>query len=468
MFLGTSTSGILQTELAYRRRDPATGALPDDFNYRTTHNSFSLADFMRAYFGLEGTAMAISTACSSSAKVFAAAARQIELGLIDAAIVGGVDTLCLTTLYGFASLQLTSPQTLPARTTRRATASRSARAPASPCSSARPIRRRGSVLLLGVGESSDAYHMSSPHPEGLGATLAMEAALQSAGLAPADIDYINLHGTATPANDAAEGTAVAALFGDARALQLDQGRDRPHAGRGRRHRSRHLRAGTAPMACCPAARARATPDPAFPSTTCSRAASWQRAPRAEQFLRLRRQQLQPCLRSRRMSAPSLTAWIEGIGFLGPGLPDWPAARAVLRGEQPYAAAPVGAAGAGAAAAGRAPPRQPRRQDWRSPSALEAIAQAGADAGAAGDGVHRLPAATATTATRCANSWRATTARSRRRASTIRCTTPPPATGASPPASMAPCQVLCAYDASFGAGLLDAAGAGGARRGSRCC
>lgn len=213
VFLGTSTSGILQTELAYRRRDPASGALPDDFIYRTTHNSFSLAEFTRAYFGLEGMAMAISTACSSSAKVFAAAARQLELGMIDAAIVGGVDTLCLTTLYGFASLQLTSPH------------------PCRPYDAARDgisigegagfalLERAdgaapGSVLLLGAGESSDAYHMSSPHPEGLGARLAMEAALRSAALAPDDIDYINLHGTATPANDAAEGRAVAALFGD--------------------------------------------------------------------------------------------------------------------------------------------------------------------------------------------------------------------------------------------------------------
>ena len=213
VFLGTSTAGILQTELAYRRRDPATGALPDDFNYRTTHNSFSLSEFTRAYFGLEGMAMTLSTACSSSAKVFAAAARQIELGMIDAAVVGGVDTLCLTTLYGFASLQLTSTQ------------------PCRPYDAARDgisigegagfalLERAadaapGSVLLLGAGESSDAYHMSSPHPEGLGAKLAMEAALKSAGLAPADIDYINLHGTSTPANDAAEGRAVAALFGE--------------------------------------------------------------------------------------------------------------------------------------------------------------------------------------------------------------------------------------------------------------
>ena len=213
VFLGTSTAGILQTELAYRRRDPATGALPDDFIYGTTHNSFSLAAFTRDYFALEGVALAISTACSSSAKVFAAAARQIELGLVDAAIVGGVDTLCLTTLYGFASLQLTS-----SRPCRPYDAARDGISIGEGAGFALLERADGaapgSVLLLGAGESSDAYHMSSPHPEGLGAKLAMEAALASAGIQADDIDYINLHGTSTPANDAAEGRAIAALFGN--------------------------------------------------------------------------------------------------------------------------------------------------------------------------------------------------------------------------------------------------------------
>ena len=223
VFLGTSTAGILQTELAYRRRDPDTGALPDDFIYRTTHNSFSLAEFARAYFALEGPAFVISTACSSSAKVFAAAARQLACGIIDAALVGGVDSLCLTTLYGFASLQLTS--TTPCRPCDAARDGISIgeaaafalleRAPETPAA--------GALLLLGSGESSDAYHMSSPHPEGLGARLAMEAALRSAGLTPADIDYLNLHGTATPANDTAEGKAVAALFGDRVACSSTKG-----------------------------------------------------------------------------------------------------------------------------------------------------------------------------------------------------------------------------------------------------
>ena len=214
VFVGTSTAGILQTELAYRRRDPATGALPADFNYRTTHNAFSLAEFTRAFFALEGPAFSVSTACSSSAKVFAAAARLLDCGVIDAAVVGGVDSLCLTTLYGFASLELTSSRPCrPYDATRDgisvaegAAFALLERAPAKPAA--------GAVLLLGSGESSDAYHMSAPHPEGHGARLAMEGALRSAGLDAVDIDYINLHGTATPANDAAEGKAVAALFGD--------------------------------------------------------------------------------------------------------------------------------------------------------------------------------------------------------------------------------------------------------------
>jgi len=214
VFLGTSTAGILQTELAYRRRDPISGALPADFDYRRTHNFFSLAEFARDYFGLEGPALAVSTACSSSAKVFAAAARQLACGLIDAALIGGVDSLCLTTLYGFSSLELSS--TRPCRPYDPTRDGISVAEGAAFALLERPPERPdpGSVLLLGSGESSDAYHMSAPHPDGLGARLAMEAALRSAGLAPAQIDYINLHGTATPANDAAEGQAVATLFGD--------------------------------------------------------------------------------------------------------------------------------------------------------------------------------------------------------------------------------------------------------------
>jgi len=213
LFLGTSTAGILQTELAYRRRDPETGALPADFIYRTTHNTFSVTDFTRDYFELTGPAVVVSSACSSSAKVFASARRMIAAGLIDAAIVGGVDSLCLTTLYGFNSLGLTSEQACrPFDTERNGISIGEAAAFAL---LERPPEQldADAILLLGIGESSDAYHMSSPHPEGLGARMAMQDALTMAGLQPSDIDYINLHGTATQSNDTAEGKAVNSLFG---------------------------------------------------------------------------------------------------------------------------------------------------------------------------------------------------------------------------------------------------------------
>lgn len=212
VFLGTSTSGILQAELAYRHRD-STGQLPADFVYATTQNCSSVSDFVRHYFSITGPAMVISTACSSSAKVFGSAYRMIESGMIDAAIVGGVDSLCLTTLYGFNSLGLVSTEPCrPFDVDRSGISIGEAaafvlleRAPAEPASD--------DIMLLGFGESSDAYHMSSPHPEGLGASQAMEMALASASLAAADIDYINLHGTATPSNDAAEGAATRRVFG---------------------------------------------------------------------------------------------------------------------------------------------------------------------------------------------------------------------------------------------------------------
>ncbi|TWG85975.1 3-oxoacyl-[acyl-carrier-protein] synthase-1 [Cupriavidus gilardii J11] len=211
VFLGTSTGGILETERAYRRRD-ATGALPADFDYARQHSPFALPAFVRACFGLTGPA-AVSSACSSGAKVFASARRMIEAGWIDAAVVGGVDTLCLTTLYGFDSLELVSAQ--PCRPYDVARNGISIGEGAGFALLERAPTRPGpdAILLSGIGESSDAHHMSSPHPEGLGARMAMAQALSDAGLSPADIDYINLHGTATRANDAAEGRAVLDLFG---------------------------------------------------------------------------------------------------------------------------------------------------------------------------------------------------------------------------------------------------------------
>jgi len=211
VFLGTSTSGILETELAYRQRAPEGGALPADFHYAHTHNGYALAAFVRAYFALEGPAASISSACSSGAKVFGSARRMIEAGLIDAAVVGGVDSLCLTTLYGFNSLELLSREPcLPFDVERRGISI--GEAAAFVLLERRQRADADAIVLLGIGESSDAHHMSSPHPEGLGARLAVESALSAAGLAPGDIDYINLHGTATPGNDASESLAIHALF----------------------------------------------------------------------------------------------------------------------------------------------------------------------------------------------------------------------------------------------------------------
>jgi 3-oxoacyl-[acyl-carrier-protein] synthase-1 len=213
VLIGTSTAGILETELAYRRRDPATGALPDGFRYGSTHNAFSVADYVRRRCGLAGPAVAISSACASSAKVFASAQRMIAAGLVDAALVGGVDSLCLTTLYGFHSLQLSSPQPCRPFDVARDGISVGEAAAFALLERAPEADGQDAILLLGVGESSDAYHMSAPHPEGRGARQAMQAALASAGLAADDIDYINLHGTGTPSNDRAESQAVTGIFG---------------------------------------------------------------------------------------------------------------------------------------------------------------------------------------------------------------------------------------------------------------
>ena len=213
LFLGTSTSGILDTEMAYLHRDPVTGDLPKTFRYLETHNNFSLAAFVQKYFKLEGPALVISTACSSSAKVFAEATRFIQSGFCDAAIVGGTDSLCLTTLYGFSSLELVSSK---------------------PCRPADPDRDglsigeasgfallekpencnfKNQIALLGYGESSDAYHMTTPSPDGRGMAQSMQMALEYSGLKPDQISYINLHGTATITNDSAEDKAVSKVFG---------------------------------------------------------------------------------------------------------------------------------------------------------------------------------------------------------------------------------------------------------------
>ena len=212
VFLGTSTSGILSTELAYAELQNGQFSKPDLLHFREQHNSFSLAEFVQSLFNLCGPAQVVSTACSSSAKVFAAASRYIELGLCEAAIVGGVDSLCLTTLYGFNSLELLSDEICrPADKNRKGLSIGEAGAFALLEKDTKESKLPP-VYLLGYGESSDAYHMSSPHPEGLGAIQAIQSAITMAKLSPEHIDYVNLHGTATQVNDQVEDKAIHAVF----------------------------------------------------------------------------------------------------------------------------------------------------------------------------------------------------------------------------------------------------------------
>lgn len=208
LVIGTSTASIGATEEAYRRLDG--GHFPRDLAEPILHSPHSPTAFVQRALGLAGPATTIATACSSSAKAFAQAERLIRLGLADAAIAGGVDTLCDSVLFGFNSLELVSPE--PCRPFDAARSGISIGEAAGfallePAASAPAAPR-----LMGWGESSDAYHMSSPHPEGLGARLSLIDALARAGIAPAEVDYINLHGTATPKNDEVEARVIDAIF----------------------------------------------------------------------------------------------------------------------------------------------------------------------------------------------------------------------------------------------------------------
>ena len=209
VLLGTSTASIGATEEAYRRLD-ADGGFADDMLRSAIHAPHSLAAFVTAALELEGPCLTVSTACSSSAKVFANAERMIRLGLVDAAVVGGVDTLCDSVLFGFNALELVSSERCRPFDAKRngisigeaagfALLERIETAPDEP-------------RLLGYGEASDAHHMSTPHPEGVGAELALRDALARAGIEAAQVGYINLHGTGTAKNDEVEAAMVSRVF----------------------------------------------------------------------------------------------------------------------------------------------------------------------------------------------------------------------------------------------------------------
>ncbi len=209
LVIGTSTSSIGATEEAYARLTPE-GHFPDDLCRPEVHTPHSLGVFLARALDLRGPCVTVSTACSSSAKVFAQAERLLRLGIADAAIVGGVDTLCGSVLFGFNSLELVSKEPCrPFDPTRNGISLGEAAGFAL-------LEREGvadsDAWLIGHGESSDAHHMSSPHPEGLGAELALRDALARAQRAPAAVDYINLHGTGSQKNDEVEGALIARVF----------------------------------------------------------------------------------------------------------------------------------------------------------------------------------------------------------------------------------------------------------------
>lgn len=210
--MATSTSSIGRTEEAYTKLDES-GLFPPDYEQPEVHNLHSPGLFVAALTGLTGPSLTISTACSSSAKVFATAARWIRYGLVDAVLVGGIDSLCLSILYGFNALELLS--TDPCRPF---DVNRDGISIGEAAGFALLVRKdlapEAEFELLGYGESSDAHHMSHPHPEGKGAVLAMLQSLKRAGLEPSSVEYINQHGTASKVNDMVESDALSQLFND--------------------------------------------------------------------------------------------------------------------------------------------------------------------------------------------------------------------------------------------------------------
>jgi len=206
--LGTSTSSIGRTENAYTclETDESFNSLYQQSDIHTPH---STGAFLADHLCVSGPCVTISTACSSSAKAFATADRWIKADIVDAVVVAGVDSLCLSVIHGFNSLQLVSEQPCKPFDIERSGISLG-EAAGFALVSRKPSDQN--IRLSGYGESTDAWHMSTPHPEGLGARLAMEQALARSGLQPDDIGYLNLHGTGTRANDESEGGICASLF----------------------------------------------------------------------------------------------------------------------------------------------------------------------------------------------------------------------------------------------------------------
>lgn len=202
--LGTSTSGIGEAERAFEDEQPE--GLPGWYHYAMQEIG-APAQFLARHLGLSGPATTLSTACSSSAKALASARRMLQAGICDAVICGGVDSLCRLTVNGFDALDSVSGTTCNPMSRNRDGINIGEAASLFVMS-----HEPGPVRLSGVGESSDAHHISAPHPDGVGANSAIECALSDAGLSAEQVGYINLHGTATPQNDSMESRAVSQVF----------------------------------------------------------------------------------------------------------------------------------------------------------------------------------------------------------------------------------------------------------------
>lgn len=221
--VGTTSSGIQEAEHAYAGRPDDSDALPTSFHFEHSQSHYSVTHFVRCYLGLRGPAFTVSTACSSSAKVFADAQQLIAADLCDAVVVGGVDSLCWMSLCGFHSLQLLSSRPCRPNDANRDGLSIGEAAGFALLERASAPGPSPLISFRGYGESCDAHHMSAPHPEGLGASLAMSQALSEASIDPGQVDYINLHGTGSPANDRIEDLAIQKVFGPARPCSSTKG-----------------------------------------------------------------------------------------------------------------------------------------------------------------------------------------------------------------------------------------------------
>lgn len=211
--MGTSVSGADENLPLFEH--VAQGGAWADMPFRQQQQMMSApADFIRAAYGLRGLCYGVSTACTSGARALVSAARLLKAGWCDAVVCGGVDTLSPLTINGFDALDVLSDGIAnPFSANRNGINIGEAAAVFVMTREALP----DSLPLLGYGSSSDAYHMSSPRPDGEGAAQAFQAALNHAQAAAADIGWINLHGTGTQHNDAMESRAVAQVFGQATA-----------------------------------------------------------------------------------------------------------------------------------------------------------------------------------------------------------------------------------------------------------